>query len=918
MDPLPACPACGLKRPDPTLACPHCGAPAIARSEGARKSVAVLFADIVGSTSLIEGRDPEDAERLLRPARELAAACVRRYGGTVNRVTGDGIMALFGAPAALEDHVLAACCAAVAMHADLPATAPGIGLRVGIHAGEVMIHPVRADGAAGLDAAGDAVHLAARLQQAAAPDTTLISETVARAAGGRITAAAVPLLVLRGLSAPVAARTLHAVAPELTRLESAGAASLAPFVGRTEERMILAEAMAEARAGRGTAIGLVAEAGFGKSRLLAEFAGHEAIDIAVHQATCRRWREAAGFLPLQPLLRTLLLLEQATPPDAARARIEVLLAGLPPAARDADALAAVLDLPAEAAWRAAEPTTRRRRMIAIATAVLARLADAGPALLVVDDLHWADPETLAVLEQLADQVASLPLLLVLGFRPELDHTVLRHALLRVLPLGPLPPEDAGELAARLLPDATQAALLVSRAAGNPLFIETEAAARRAGEAGGPPPDTIRALLGTRIDRAGEAERQLLQAMAVHGEPASLPLLAELSGLAVAAAAASAEALAGRRLAAAEGIGSATALSCAHALIQEVVYADMTRAQRRVLHGRVLAALERHADGVADPIAETLARHARLAEDFPRLVRFARIAGRRAAARNANREAARFLEDALDALHRLPGADPALAVDLRFELRDPLFRLGRTADVRARLEEAGVFVELLGDAARLGQHAILLSHITWLGGDQAAASAAADRAAAIAKRYNDQALAVRVAFQRGSIALAGRAYDRAADLFAQVAAQFEAGEVRDRYGVDAPLAVVALSYQARALIEAGRLDEAAPLVARAEAVATQVNKPFTTVFALLARGHLLDACARSAEAVPLLEQAVALGELAESPLLEPVTTLFLGTALLHAGRRAEARAMLERSVAAGERVGMVVFAAERAARLAEAG
>jgi len=908
-----------MPRGDLALACPHCGAPAATTTEGARKSVAVLFADIAGSTGMIDGLDPETAHAMLRPALELIAACVRRYGGTVNRVTGDGVMALFGAPSAMEDHVLAACCAAVAMQAELPAAAPGIDLRVGLHAGEVMIHGVRADGAAGLDAAGDAVHLAARLQQAAEPGTVLVSGAVVRAAGARLATTLPAPMRLRGLSVPVEVSELTGVAPDLTRLEAAGAATLAPFVGRAEEQTMLAEAMAEARAGRGSAIALSGEAGIGKSRLIQEFARQGLLDVAVHETTCLRWREAVGFHPLRPLLRAMLLLDATAPEDEARARITAALSTWPEDARDADALAAVLDLPASAAWRALDPKARRRRMVAATVEMLARVAEGSATLLVVDDLHWADAETLSVLEELAGRVGALPMLLLLGWRPEFDAPIARHQALSVLPLGPLDPADAADLAGRLLgaTNAPEAAHLARRAAGNPLFIETQAAARREQGSAAPLPDSVRALLGARIDRAGANEKRLMEAMAAHGEPAALELVAELAELPVPAASSAAAALTGRRLAVAEGIGTAATLSCAHALIQEVTYADMTRARRRVLHARVLRVLERHAGDAVDPVAETLARHAKLAEDLPRQVRFARLAGRRAAARNANTQAVQFYNDALDALGKMPGADPALALDLRFDVRDPLFRLGRTAEVRTRLEEASVFADLVGDPVRQGQLAILLSHITWLTGDHAASEAAANRAARIATERNDQALSVRATFQHGSIALARGEYDRAASLFAEVAARYEEAEVQNRYGVDAPLAVIALSYGARALIDAGRLEEALPRVERSEAIALTVNRPWTTAFARLARGHFLDASGEPAAAVPLLEEAVRLGEEAEAPLLEPVTTLFLGTALVHAGQAEEARRVLERSVASGERMGMGINAPLRLARLNEA-
>jgi class 3 adenylate cyclase len=806
MHAVPACPACGMPRSDLAVACPHCGAPSAAATEGARKSVALLFADIAGSTPLIDGKDPETAHDLLTPALDLIAACVRRYGGTVNRVTGDGVMALFGAPSAMEDHVLAACCAAVAMQAELPAAAPGIALRVGIHAGEVMIHAVRAGGASGLDAAGDAVHLAARLQQAAEPGKTLVSGTIVRAAGARLSATPLPPMLLRGLAAPVAVSELTGVSPELTRLEAAGAATLAPFVGRTEESMILAKAMAEARVGRGAAIALSGEAGIGKSRLIHEFARHGLLDVALHEATFLRWREAVGFHPLRPLLRRLLLLDAAAPAEEAHARIAAMLAAWPEALRDADALAAVLDFSPTAAWRALDPKARRRRMVAVTVEMLARLAEAAPVLLVVDDLHWADAETLEVLGVLAARAGALAMLLVLCWRPEFADTLARQPAVLVLPMDPLDPADAADLAGRLLAegDTAEAQRLAQRAAGNPLFIESQAAARREQGTATPLPDTVRALLGARIDRAGTNEKRLLEAMAAHGEAAPIALIAELAELPAAAASDAAATLAERRLAVAEGVGAAATLACAHALIQDVTYADMTRARRRVQHGRTLHVLECRAGDAVEPVAETLARHARLAEDFPRLVRFARMAGKRAAARNANTEAVRFYEDALDAVGKLPVDSKHLAIDVQCEMRNPLEMYEPTRLI-PYLEQAATLADELGDALRISRTQSFLAHAHWVAGRPAQSIKHGQRAIRLARRADSIDALIPALYHCGLACFGAGRLKGAASLLEQVGRR--AKPTKD-YGLNTAPTVLAQSYLARTLAEQGRFNESA--------------------------------------------------------------------------------------------------------------
>lgn len=900
-----SCSACGLDRADLGTPCPHCGAPPVTASFGARKAVAVLFADIVGSTAMIAG-DPETAHDLLRPALDLMAASVRRYGGTVNRVTGDGVMALFGAPAAMEDYVLAACCAALTTQAEMPAAAPGIMVRIGIHAGEVMIYPVRPDGAPGLDAAGEVVHLAARLEKAAEPGTILVSPAVARAGQGRITVLPLGPRALPGLPAPVDVFVLDAAAPDLTRLEAAGAAALAPFTGRAYEREMLAETVAEARAGRGLALALVGDAGIGKSRLMREFVHDDASGMTVHEARCLRWRDTVGFHPLKPVLRALLLLDAAEDSGALAARVAAAQSGWNGAVRDADALAAVLDQPPNGAWRGLDPAARRRRMVAAATEALLHLTDAGPALLVVDDVHWADAETRAVLTGLAGAIGRLPLLLLLGTRPEGIEEEALPSVQRV-PVGPLTAADGALLAEELLGDRVEHGLperIVVRAGGNPLFIEAQVAARLEGATENYLPESVRALLGTRIDRVVPDSRRVLETMAAHGEPLPVSLLAELAELPEPAVAHAATDLAKRGLVAAEGIADATKVACSHALVQDVAYGDMTRARRRTLHGRIGQLLEARAGSRAEEEAETLARHARLADDLPRLVRFARAAGRRAAARNANREAVRFYDDALAALERMPGADPALAVDLRFDVRPPLFRLGRIAELRARLEEAERVAETLGDVGRLGQLLLFVSHHAWLAADHDAASAAADRATALARREGDEALALRAVFQRGLALYGLERAEEAAGCMAQVAAEWNAPGLPGRYGLDRWLAVTALAYQVRALADLERFAEAAAVVGVAREMADAAVNPFSMIFVDIAEGWMLYRRGEPAGAVLPLSRALEMCERAEADLMRPVAAGFLGAALAASSDVPRGIGHLERSVADAERMGFL--------------
>ncbi|WP_291299153.1 adenylate/guanylate cyclase domain-containing protein, partial [Elioraea sp.] len=207
-----------------------------------RKSVTVLFADIVRSTELVRGLDPEQAFEVLRPIIDLLTAAAERYGGTIGDIAGDNVMVLFGAPLAQEDHALAACCAALAMRSDLAAARPGRQLRIGIMSGEVVVHAIDRPSRWSIEAAGEPVYLAKRLQEKADAGAIWIGAPTAALTSGRVVTRPLGARELEGFPEPVAAFALDAADPSVTRLDAPAARALAPFVGRGAERASLAAA----------------------------------------------------------------------------------------------------------------------------------------------------------------------------------------------------------------------------------------------------------------------------------------------------------------------------------------------------------------------------------------------------------------------------------------------------------------------------------------------------------------------------------------------------------------------------------------------------------------------------------------------------------------------------------------------------
>ena len=908
-----------------------------------RKNATILFADIVGSTTRVADQDPEVALDLLRPALGLLTDAVQRYGGTVNRITGDGLMALFGAPYTDEEHALGACCAALEMHAVLARSGFDIQLRIGANSGEIVVHALRVGTTETVDAAGEAVHLAARLEQSAPPGSTWISETTFALACGRVETRIVGPLQLRGFGTQVVVHLLQAADASLTRLDVAGRRGLSPFVNRQDELTALETAYARAAAGHGCAIALEGDAGAGKSRLIREFVAARS-GVRVLEARCTRWRDDFGFHPMRVLTRRLLGLDASENVEATHARLERAAAA--PGAPPPEALAAIavmqgIGAPEEWAgveispsgrryragagpvtgWAGLDPNARRRRIIDGCLTVLLQAAADKPLLVVLDDIHWTDADTDEVVARLLDALDGSRLLLVLGWRAGYRSVWAGHGALTRIALSPLSPANARDLARQVL--GQRAAnddvvdLLADRTGGNPFFIEEAAAMPDLMQA----PPSVRGVIGARLDSLDASKKQFIEALATVGEPASAKLLTivvggDTPGREPEVVGAELERAGLLRI---DGAGDTARFVCRHSLLQEVAYGGLTRMRRRALHARIAAAMEQLAgDRVAEE-AEVLARHARLGEDWEAALRHARAAGARAASHSANRAAVRFYEDALEALARLPQDDAALSVgvDLRFALRDPLFRLGRITALRTRLDEAASVAERIGDTQRLGQLFIFQSHHAWLGGDYPATIAAAQRATALGEAQSDAALKLRAVFERALGEFGQGNLAMAAAGMAEVAEHAEDPALAGRFGLDAPLAVVALGYRARALTDLRQFEAADLAVKACGARAAEVSRPFTSIFVAVAEGYLLLARGAAAEAVPCLTDAVALCDKAEVDLMRPVAQSFLGAAEVASGAISSGLARLEFAVNAAADMGFLFHQPLRLALLSEA-
>ncbi len=651
--------------------------------EGERKQVTVLFADIKGSLELIEDSDPEQVHALLDSAIGAMMEAVHRYEGTVNKVLGDGIMALFGAPLAQEDHAVRACYAALAMQETIHRNAEemrrsyGVELqiRVGLNSGEVVVRAIGNDLTMDYDAIGQTTHLAGRMEQLAIPGSIRLTSDTLRLVEGFVEVRSLGPVPVKGLKSPVEVFELTGATSTQTRFQAAVARGLTRFVGRQTELQALGRALARAGDGHGQIVAVVGEPGVGKSRLFYEFThSHRTESWLVLLSGSVSYGKATPYLPVIDLLRSYFQVEERDEARRVREKVTGKLLTLDENLKPLlPALLSLLDASVEdAAWDALDPSQRRRRTLDAVKGLLLRESGEQPVVLVFEDLHWIDTETQAFLDSLVESLPTARLLLLVNYRPEYRHGWGSKTYYTQRRIDPLPAESAGELLAALLGENVGLAplkqLLIERTGGNPFFLEE--CIRTLIETGaltGSPgdhqvvadieqvevPATVQGVLAARIDRLPMEDKQLLQTSAVIGKDVPYTLLQAIGdapeddlrrGLADLQAA---EFLYETRL------FPDLEYTFKHALTHEVAYGSLLQKRRRKLHRRIAEAIETvYGDRLAEQL-ERLAHHYTEAGLTEQAVGYWQRAGHRAIERSANTEAIAHLSKGLEMLDTLP-------------------------------------------------------------------------------------------------------------------------------------------------------------------------------------------------------------------------------------------------------------------------
>lgn len=937
------CRACGeplgtVRAGLPRLQTPEHLAKRISPADAERKIATVLFSDIANSTEVIRDLDAEEAKRFLVPVVEIMANAVHRYDGIIICNRGDGIMASFGAPVALEDHAVRACYAALDMqkairsHAAEVARDLGLPLevRVGINSGPVLVTVKHEVGKArDIRVDGVTTHIAARLEPLATPGTILLSRDTLALAEGFVRVRAMGPRTLKGIPDPVQVCQLEGVNTRM-RIHALAARGLSKFVGRQHEIETLRRTAAQTLSGRGQVVALVGEAGVGKSRIFLEFLHSSAMKgWLVLEAGSVSYGKATSYFPLVDLLTRYFEIHGQDEEERVRHKIvrklssfgeEKLLAQTP-------YFLGLLGMGlSNDVWTKLTPAERQSTMVDALRRLLIRESQKQPLCLVFEDLHWVDTETHAFLEMLLASIPAARVLLLVNYRPEYQSSWTGKSCFSQVRIDPLPSASADEMLEVLLGSHAELGpikrALMDVTEGNPLFLEESVRSliERGVLAGTPGqwrplgsipagfvPRTIEALLAARIDRLQPDVKEILQCAAVIGSDIPRPLLEAVAGLPKSDLEHRVRELQAAEFLYEKTLFPETAYTFKHAMTREVAYASLLRERRMALHAGAAHAIVALAAGRIEEHVERVARHAELGGLRDMALDYLERAGAKAFALYANADAARFFEQALDVLRQLPETRATLeqAVDLRFKLRNALIALCELDRIRQCLEEIEPILIALGDKARSARHAAFRCNHHFLAGEQRRAIESGEAGLQLARECGDRVIQGELLYRLGqSYHLLGENRPAIALLEESLLFTVEQRE-RNRFELSVIPAVVNRTWLVSALTECGDFRAAMTHAKRALEIAEKAEHPLSQVLGWLAIGHRLRRKGELDGAIGSMERGMALCNRYALPIWRLRLLSSLGVAYAYYGRLVEGLELAQQALAGAEPMRLMV-------------
>jgi tetratricopeptide (TPR) repeat protein len=793
-----------------------------------------------------------------------------------------------------------------------------VHIRVGLNSGEVLVRSIGSDLRMDYSAVGQTTHLAARMEQLAQPGSTLMTSQVLDLVAGYVDARPLGPVAVKGMPQPVAVHELVGAGQVRTRFQAAAARGLSPFVGRADEIDHLGRALDAAGRGQGRIVGVAGEAGVGKSRLLFEFTRTaEAQGWRVLQADSISHSRSVPYLPIVGILKSYFEIDERDTPESARNALASKLMALDPGQAPAlPILATLLGVGGDDLAPALASLQRRRLIPDAVKRILLRESQVRPLLLVVENLHWIDAESQALLDSLIDSLPGARILLVVNFRPEYRHEWGGRGHYSQIQVQPLSATSADELLDSLL--GTDAGLepvkqfLIERTGGNPFFLEEtvhtlvetgalagERHARRLAVPLGAiqVPATVQAVIAERADRLPADGKRLLQCAAVVGKTIPLTLLGDIADLGEEDLLRWLAQLTAGEYLFESALFPEVEYSFKHALTQSVAYRSLPEERRRGLHARIVDTIEARYPERANSDVDELGHHAFHGQLWERACGYLHRAGLKALTRSAYHDAAARFEQALTAVVKLP-EDPERTrrrLDLLLQLRDALLPLGEYERGREHLREAERLAHALGDGQQLGWIAVYLTNYAWLTADHEYGLESGRRAVALADATDDFGLQIASRMRLAQIHYALGDCAASIRVSEDILGRLDASHEREHFSLPGAAPIWARTWLAFALAEIGDFARAETMAAEALAMAEPAGHSYSILFSAGALALVWLQQDHVARAVPLIERVYTVCETCSFTSAIAWITSALSAGYAASGRAGETRERLATAI-----------------------
>jgi len=747
--------------------------------EGERKLVTILFADVANYTSMSEKLDPEEVHQIMDGCFKALLDEIHRYEGTIDKFTGDGVMALFGAPVAHEDHAQRACYAALAIQRAMEGYGEKVKrecgvdfkMRVGLNSGPVIVGSVGNDLKMDYTAVGDTVNLASRMQTIAEPGAVLLSEHTYRMARDFFKFQSLGRVPVKGKEEPVEAYKLLQATEVATRIEAAVIRGLTRFVGRGKEMEALQEAFEKARSGSGQVVGVVGEAGVGKSRLLLELRKMlPEGEYTYLQGSCLHYGGSMPYLPFLDILRSYFDIKEGDREFIIKKKMaektgqldEKLKGVLPP-------LHDILSLKVEdEEYLKLDPPLKRVKIFEAIRDLLVRVSQDTPLVLAVEDLHWIDKTSEEFLDYLIGFLANAHIMLILLYRPEYTHQWGSKSYYCQVGVDQLSLAYSAELVQSILEEGEVVPelreLILNRAAGNPLFMEEfthtllengsirrknheYVLTRKASEI--QVPDTIQGVIAARMDRLEENLKRTMQVASVIGRDFAYRILQTITGMREELKSYLIN-LQGLEFIYEKSLFPELEYIFKHALTQEVAYNSLLLKRRKEIHEKIGKAIEELYHDRLEEFYEMLAYHYSRSDNQEKACHYLRLSSIKVGARNSIIESVRFGKEAIAVLNQMPQTDEnkRRGIEMRLLLSGPLIATSQGSDAQQMMEEGARLAEEVGDDRSLADLYGSLGLSRIIQGDPVRGAEYAEKAFQAAERTGDVVLMATNCYELG--------------------------------------------------------------------------------------------------------------------------------------------------------------------------